>query len=265
MNVSRGRAAWIFCLALIVGVLSYAVGVGSLLGQRAEASVLDASDFTVHPPAPLSLISTPSVIISLIAIALIAWWSSGFLRALTMVCAAAIAIVASQLLKQDLLVRPDLFELDAKNSFPSGHMTVFAALVAGLIWAVPRASAPLVALFGSSLLGVVAWQLLEYGWHRPSDVLGALALALMTFSLAAIVVRRSRLSSVTSHSRALSAVHIIMMIIITISGTLVTIGGIVLSVAAGWVQSDELLLKGAQLALVGASVLVTRLFLAVRP
>lgn len=53
-------------LAFVFGGLSYAVGVGSLLGQRAEASVLEAASFTYDPPAPLSLVSVPAVIVALL-------------------------------------------------------------------------------------------------------------------------------------------------------------------------------------------------------
>jgi len=73
-------------------------------------------------------------------------------------------------------VRPELLDLDAQNTFPSGHMAVFAVLVAALLWAVPRTARAVLAVLGAGLLGVVSWQLLEFGWHRPSDLLGAQAL-----------------------------------------------------------------------------------------
>lgn len=266
MNVGRGRAFLILAIALLCGVLSFAVGVGSVLGQRAEASVLDASEFSFHPPPPLNLVSIQSVIAVLALLAILGWWTAGFGRALTILGASAVAVVTSQLLKQDVLVRPSLFELDAENSFPSGHMTVFAVVVAAAIWAVPRASAPTIAILGSVLSGIAAWQLLQYGWHRPSDVLGALALALTSYAGAAILRRRQPgRATRPRQSAAVAATNMVLMIIMTVSGLLISAGGIVLSSAAAWFHSENLLLNGAQVALVGASVLTTRLFLALRP
>lgn len=265
MKLHRGRAAVYALLALLFGGLSYAVGVGSLLGQRAEAIMLEAADFTYNPPIPLSLVSIPSVAITLLVLALIAFWAHGIRRALAVVVFSSAAIVASQTLKQELLVRPELFELDAQNTFPSGHMTVFAALTAAAIWAVPRALKPVAALLGAGVLGVVAWQLLEFGWHRPSDLVGALSLAVLSFSIAALF--RSRRSGRPARSVAsiMSVLNRIISVLITASGIALTVGGVGLTVAAGWFGSSGLMLAGAQIALIGASALCARALLALSP
>ncbi|WP_053353009.1 phosphoesterase [Leucobacter musarum] len=183
----RRRAVWFLIFWSAVGIASYVLGVRNALGQRAEDSVLDAAQFTTDPPPPLNLVSIPTVAIALIIVGVIAWISHGFTRAIAVTVIPAAAIVASQLLKLRLLTRPELFELDAANTFPSGHMTVFAALTAALVWAVPAAARGFVALLGTALVAAVGWQLLAYGWHRPSDVYGGIALAVIAFSLAALV------------------------------------------------------------------------------
>ncbi len=265
MNLHRGRAAVYALLALLFGAASYAVGVGSLLGQRAEAIVLEASDFTYDPPIPLSLVSIPSVAVTLLVLALIALWAHGVRPALTVVVFSAAAIVASQMLKQELLVRPELFELDAQNTFPSGHMTVFAALAAAAIWAVPRALKPCIALLGAIVLSVVAWQLLEFGWHRPSDLVGALSLGVLSFSVAALFRTRRGARPVRGVGSIMSVLNRIISVLITVSGIALTVGGIGLTVAAGWFGSPGLMLAGAQIALIGASALCTRALLALSP
>lgn len=260
MSMSRGRALTYAMLALIFGGLSYAVGVGSLLGQRAEASVLEAASFTYDPPAPLSLVSIPAIAIALLVLGGIAFWAHGVARALAVVLIPAVGIVASQLLKQQVLERPGLFELDAENTFPSGHMTVFAVLGGALIWSMPRALQPLAALVATVGIGVSAWQLLEYGWHRPSDLVGGLALAVLVFALAALV--RGRRSTPRVSSAFVTGSNRVLGIAITVAGITLLAGGLLLTAVAGWFASSQLMLSGAQVAMIGASALTARALLA---
>ncbi len=262
MGMHRGRALAYALLALVFGGLSYAVGVGSLLGQRAEASVLEAASFTYDPPAPLSLISVPAVIVALLLIGAIALWAHGAGRALAVVIFPTIAIVTSQLLKQRVLERPGLFEFDAENTFPSGHMTVFTVVSAALIWAVPRVLQPTVALLGAILTGVAAWQLLEYGWHRPSDLIGALSLGVLVFACAALIRVRGSRTLPRAPGRVSFAVNRILGVLLALVGATLVAGGLALTVAAGWFTSAELMISGAQVAVIGASALASRAYLA---
>ncbi|MBK0417964.1 phosphatase PAP2 family protein [Leucobacter sp. CSA1] len=254
----RIRALAFAVVAAAVGALSYVLGVQSALGQQAEASVLDAASFTTTPPAPLNLVSVPSVILALVLLGSFALAVHGFRRALGVTGVSALAIVASQLLKQQFLQRPGLFELDAPNTFPSGHMTVFAVLTMALIWAVPDRSRAVFALLGAALLGVVAWQLLAYGWHRPSDVLGALALSVLAFAIARIFVPGAR--------AARPALGGFARVALTLGGGLLIAGALGLAGlslvsepggALGLGRSDLLLLAG-ELGTVGASALSVR-------
>lgn len=188
----RLRVLWILLFWLIVGAGAYILGVLSPTGQAVEDNLLSASQFNTQPPAPLSLVSPFAIAVTLIALGLVALWVHGIARAITVTFVPAIAIVASQLLKSEVLGRPELLTLAAENSFPSGHMTVFATVVGAAIFAVPRRIRALVALAGAVLLGVVSWQLLGYGWHRPSDVFGALALAVAGFALVTMFTRLQR-------------------------------------------------------------------------
>lgn len=178
----RLRAVWILIFWVLIGVGAYVLGVLSTTGQWVEENALSASQFNANPPAPLSLVSVPSIAISLVVLGLIALWVHGISRALVVTLVPAFAIVASQLLKSEVLGRPELLTLTAENSFPSGHMTVFTAIVAAAVFAVTRHLRAIVALAGGVLLAVVSWQLLTYGWHRPSDVLGALAVGVTSFA-----------------------------------------------------------------------------------
>lgn len=253
--VQRGRsAAWALALlSLVAGALFYAGGVLNAVGQQAEASVLDAASFTYSPPPPLNLVSVPSVAIALALVGGIALASHGVRRAIAVTLTPAVAIIASQLLKQQFLQRPGLFELDAPNTFPSGHMTVFAALTGALVWAVPAGGRVLSALAGAILMAVAACQLIFYGWHRPSDVLGALALCAFAFAVASLLSRGEASAPVQS-GRAIE-------ILLTAGGFILAIIGVAVAALAAILDRSDIMLIAGALGLVGASLLTARAFL----
>ncbi|QIK61883.1 phosphatase PAP2 family protein [Leucobacter viscericola] len=246
----RLRALWSTLFWAALGVGSYVFGVQSALGQEAEASVLEAARFTTDPPAPLNLVSTPSVGVALLAIGILAWIVHGIVRAVGIVVISALAILASQLLKLQLLDRPGLFELDAANTFPSGHMTVFTVLVAAIIWAVPTKIRAIVALVGAAILSAVGWQLLAYGWHRPSDVLGAIALGIVAFAIATLI-RPSTSRGTPLLTRTVS-IGMAML-----SWTLIA-AAIVLAVVSVAASNQGLLLNAGQFGVIGTSILGSR-------
>lgn len=246
----RLRALWTAIFWIAVGVGSYVLGVQSTAGQQAEASVLGAARFTTDPPAPLNLVSIPTIAIALLVIALLALLVHGIRRALVVSLVSVTAIAASQLLKLRLLERPELFEIDAPNTFPSGHMTVFVVLVAALIWAVPTKVRAFVAFAGAALLGAVGWQLLEYAWHRPSDVLGAIALGALVFSLASVIRPATSRGSVV-FSRATS-------VALALLGWILVAGALLLAVYAATTSHATLMLSAGQFGVVGASAIASR-------
>ncbi|WP_443033297.1 phosphatase PAP2 family protein [Streptomyces sp. CS62] len=89
-------------------------------------------------------------------------------------------IAASQLLKNALLIRPDLVGADdnlVEVSFPSGHVALTAALVAGVALVAPERWRPALAAVGAAWLALTAGAVQALYWHRPSDVFGATLLA----------------------------------------------------------------------------------------
>lgn len=243
----RMRALWILIFWIIVGVGSYVLGVLSQTGQRVEENVLAASDFTTDPPAPLGLVSPASIAIALVALGLVALWVHGITRALIVTLVPAAAIVASQLLKSELLGRPDFLTFEAVNTFPSGHMTVFTVVVGAAVLAAPRSIRALVALAGAALLGVVSWQLLSYGWHRPSDVLGALALGVLGFAAATTL----------SPLRAARGVVLVRTVSVglALTGWISVVGALTLTAVAYTIDSSALMLNAGQTACIAMSLL----------
>ena len=254
----RLRAFLYAVLALLVGVSAYLLGVGSFLGQWPESIVLTASAFDADPPGPLRLVTTTNLLIALIAVGVVALWVHGILRAVSILAASGVALVASQVLKERWLERPELLEFDVINTFPSGHMTVYTVLVGALLWALPQGARWLVMVLSAVLLGVVSWQLLEYGWHRPSDLLGAQALAVCTFAIAAwIGPRRSKRSSRRVSVFGNSAFRI-MSALMTLTGVVLVVGALVLVAMATSTRNDALMLNAGEIALMGTGVLAVR-------
>lgn len=243
----RGRAFTIGVLALAGGIGAYVLGVLSPLGQQAEARVLGEAAFTTTPPPPLNLVSIPAVGLMLLVVGLFALAVHGVRCALVVTIVPVVGIFISQLLKQQFLARPGLFELDAPNTFPSGHMTIFVLFTAALIWTVPGAARAIVALLGAVVLGVVAWQLLEYGWHRPSDVLGSLALGVLAFSAAAFIAP-SRDMSPTRFGAPTRGFLIG-------GGIVLVVAGVVIALVATVRDSPGMMLFAGELGVIGASTL----------
>ncbi|TDP92514.1 PAP2 superfamily protein [Leucobacter luti] len=249
----RRRALWFTIFWLGVGIASFVLGVQNPIGQRAEDILLDAAEFTTNPPAPLNLVSIPSIAIALLLLGVLALFAHGIQRALVVTLLPAAAIATSQLLKLHVLTRPELFELDAPNTFPSGHMTVFTALTAALIWAVPAQIRAFVALAGAGLLGAVGWQLLAYGWHRPSDVLGALALGVIAFALAGLI-RPARTRGTVTLGATIS-------IGLVLLGWIMVAAALTLAAIAGVSGNADLMLSAGEFGGVGASALAARALL----
>ena len=108
------------------------------------------------------------------------------------VAVGAVAIVAganmtTQVLKHSLFDRPD-FGLTTINSYPSGHTTVaISSVLAAVLVAPPflRHVVIIAGAFGATLVGAST---IVGGWHRPSDVIGALAVSLAWGAVVAIAV-----------------------------------------------------------------------------
>ncbi len=156
------RGGAIALTAFVIGAVAYMAGVNSVTGQFIEAKALAASTLDYDPGPPLSLVSARFVAVAVGVIALLAAASWGIGRAFIVGFASVAAIAMSQLLKFSVLERPALWEFNAHNTFPSGHMTVFAALALGIIAASPKALRVIMSAIMSVTLAVVAVQLLFY-------------------------------------------------------------------------------------------------------
>ncbi|MEC3982263.1 phosphatase PAP2 family protein [Amycolatopsis sp. H20-H5] len=129
----------------------------------------------------------------LTAVVLTAALSRRFWAGLAGVAVFGCAVGAAKLLKAAIL-RPDL-GVDGStthNSFPSGHVAAAAGLLCAGLLAVPARARWWVAVPGAAGVTAVASATMIVGWHRLSDVVGAVLLALLVCCLAAAALAHRR-------------------------------------------------------------------------
>jgi membrane-associated phospholipid phosphatase len=169
---------------------------GQLLDQDAMYLVSAAMSSHRWADLLLELVSGPAVTVTAVVLAATtAAWGRP-VRAMV-----GLGVVTSVLALGELLQagpsRPELLADPTVNSLPSGHVAAVAGLMAALVLSVPRVARHWVTVLiaaPATLLTRVATVAAE--WHRPSDVLAALCLAITGASvgrgvLAHLVVPRN--------------------------------------------------------------------------
>ncbi|WP_062947410.1 phosphatase PAP2 family protein [Brachybacterium sp. sponge] len=195
------------CGAAVVLMARGAVGTAS--GQRLDQLTLSGSrnhDGLLSRIAELAVetVSMP-VIIALLALAAVI----ALLRrrpALLLPLASLVlgANLTTQVIKHLLVSREVLGPgiEPTTNSFPSGHSTLAATTMIALVLVAGRAR-PLVAPLGLLWSGAAGIGTLVTGWHRPSDVIGAIAVsAAWTFLVLGVdgLHTRRRLHRAAAHA-----------------------------------------------------------------
>lgn len=191
--VARVVAGALAVLSAGVAAATYQYAVQTGSGQRFDAAAVNTvyagRDARLAVLSVLGYVSIGAVVIAMIvsiSLALArghARWAMG----------AAVVIVganvSTQVLKHLVLDRPD-FGLLTLNSLPSGHTTVVASATAATLLAAPPALRPVVVLGGAIATTLTATSTIVAGWHRPSDIVAALAVCLFWAAVASAVVSR---------------------------------------------------------------------------
>lgn len=167
-------------LACALGlVLAYVVFVRTHAGQRVDEAALSGRLASVRARHAadqlLTTISLGSLALVLVLLAGQALLRRRVAQAVVAVAVVLGAVALTELLKHVVLPRPELVPTAIEhNSFPSGHTTTaFAVGVAAVLAAPPRWRRAVAA--GALLYGTaIGMATIAAGWHRPSDVAGAL-------------------------------------------------------------------------------------------
>lgn len=181
----REERTWLLPAALVCllcGGLTWLSLVWTPAGQELDQRLLAEArgDGLLLGPAGtlLSFVGNPLVLFGLLAGVLVAGALRGRAHAaLAGVAAAGGSVVAARVLKT-VLSRPDLDVAGSTthNSFPSGHVTAAAAVVCAVLLVLPARARWWCAVPGVVVVGAVGAATMVAGWHRVSDVVGAVAL-----------------------------------------------------------------------------------------
>jgi len=188
----RLRASVVFVVATLGFVGVYLIAVRTTSGQIVENRALETSLPEAEWLGLLRLVSVQNLAIAgavLIAIALLTRRVDAALRVVAIM---GLANALTQVLKYHVLSRPDFLDTWSSNTFPSGHTVAYASVLVSLIIVSPARIRPLIALAVAVPMGMVSFQLLEYGWHRLSDVVGGLLLVTLLAALTFAVVPEKR-------------------------------------------------------------------------
>lgn len=192
----QGRVVGAILCLLMTVVVAY-LSLYTVRGQNLDTLAMEAlmqraylipesiRGITGFDPAPAVVLSC--VIVGLVA--LLRRRVSLGLRALVVICGSNLT---SQGIKM-ILSRPSLnVGVDLGNSFPSGHATFAASVAAALVLVAPRGFRAVFAFLGGICAAVMGQVVMVQGWHRPSDVMGAMLIVAVWTLLLAPVEEGSR-------------------------------------------------------------------------
>ncbi|MFW0169728.1 phosphatase PAP2 family protein [Rothia sp. P4278] len=172
--------------------------VGTSIGQELdEVSFQEFSyqfmTYTDQTSSLLDSIPAAAGIIAAVGILFVLVWKHRFLPALVGLGMALGANLSSQVLKNYIIVKPDLGIQEALiNSAPSGHTTFAAASGLALFLASPKRFRPTVALLSMCFTVAAGYSTVINGWHRPGDVITAITLTGLWGVLGLVILRFMR-------------------------------------------------------------------------
>lgn len=141
----------------------------------------------------LDFIPAAAGILAAIGIIFVLVWKHRFVPALVGLAIAAGANLSTQILKNYLLVKPNLGIQEALgNSSPSGHTTFAAAAGLALFLASPKRFRPTVALLSMFFTVAAGYSTIINGWHRPADVVAAILVTGLWGVLGLVILRFMR-------------------------------------------------------------------------
>lgn len=201
MDNTHRRARLLIGLSALGGVAFiglYVVFVRMPIGQRWDDRALLGDQLADLAARQMLTAALHGIRISTVALMVALILAIGLIRrsvgAAALIAAAfAGAIFSAEVLKR-VLPRRDLApELNAYvdngniDTYPSGHSTIAMAFALALIIVSAPRYRPAVATFSMLWAAMIPMMALAAGWHRPSDVLGGMALALLWLGVAGVI------------------------------------------------------------------------------
>ena len=196
---TTASAGWVTAVVASAGVAaSYLLAVWTPAGQYVDSRLMTwaaavAGDTRWADLVLSDLVRVPFLLLATAVAVALAGLVHGAGRALAVAGVAAGTVLASQVLKA-VLDRPSLLDGTALNSFPSGHVAAVAGLAAAVSLAVPRVLRRLAVVVAAPVVAAVGLATVVLEWHRPSDVVASVLIAVALTGLAEALTpgRRSR-------------------------------------------------------------------------
>jgi membrane-associated phospholipid phosphatase len=194
---TRAAASFAVVGGLFGTVAVYAYFVRTAAGQRLDARL--APDHGLYAADRLLAAYDRNVVIAeflvLSAVFLLAAHRRHLLRGL-LSAAMPLAVVGAVNIAKFVLPRPAFGAVaSSHNSFPSGHVALAAATVIALCLVVPLAVRVFVGAVGAIAVAMVLVATIAAGWHRFSDGLGAVLIAIAAGGLVVLLSRADQLTT----------------------------------------------------------------------
>ncbi len=168
------------------------------LGQRVDLSAHEGRKWMSlemrRSARAVVSVGTPILVVAVAGVStVVALMRRGLAAAAAAVLSIPLALLLARTLK-GLLPRDDQLVgswVTGDNTFPSGHLTVLAvAMLVAVSVSAPRRR-PRVAGIAAGLLAAQIVGVAASGWHRPSDLVGALGIAVAVSAAAGMVIAGS--------------------------------------------------------------------------
>ena len=190
------RDAVLVAVLAAVGVLAvWWLFVVTTLGQEVESTALEGSRIgrgrlAEGSQTVLDVVSVLFLVVVIAAGVAVALAQRQWRAALAVPLLVGGANVTTQLLKYEVLTRPDLGVSEAvANSLPSGHTTVAGTVAAVAVLVAPPRWRWAATLVGWAYAGGTGLATMVNGWHRASDVAAAMLVVLLWGALAVLVAQ----------------------------------------------------------------------------
>lgn len=181
--------------AAVTLVVVVRIALGSARGQRWDdwsmSTVVSGRDARLALLGVLGNVSIGAIVVVAAGCVVVALSRGRVGLAFGALIVIAGANVTTQVLKHAILDRPDL-GFGTLNSLPSGHTTVVASAVGAALLVAPPSLRLIVASAGGFATTLTGASTVVAGWHRPADVVAALAVSLAWTALVAAVIHGSR-------------------------------------------------------------------------
>lgn len=180
---------------------------GQRWDQTAMRSVAVPGDLTGRTIQALETVTVGATAVALLVCLSLAAVRRRWAHALAAVIVVVPANITTQVLKHQVLTRED-YGYGTVQSLPSGHATVVVSLALAAVIVAPRIGRWLWASAAAAMSTLVGLAVVVGRWHRPSDVLAAMAVCLawsgVAIAVAALVRSRPPAgdNQITGASRA---------------------------------------------------------------